>query len=139
MVGAVSFLHRGSSLNPHFHFHLVVLDGVLTEADDEVRFDEATHFSADDACERHTAHSRPTCVGFVSRPGLPSRSIVLVVVFDAPLIRPAAPTPRALVCVVPRGADVPLPPPRHWAVARSSRRLHDWLHHPPRFRPDLLR
>ena len=50
-IGAVSFLHRfGSSLNPHFHFHVVVLDGVFTETvDGEVRFDEATHFSADDA------------------------------------------------------------------------------------------
>jgi hypothetical protein len=49
-IGAVSFLHRfGSALNPHFHFHVVVLDGVFTEADDEVHFHEATHFSADDA------------------------------------------------------------------------------------------
>ncbi len=49
-IGAVSFLHRfGSSLNPHFHFHVVVLDGVFTGTDDGVRFDEATHFSADDA------------------------------------------------------------------------------------------
>jgi hypothetical protein len=49
-IGAVSFLHRfGSSLNPHFHFHLVVLDGVFTEIDGEARFDEATYFSADDA------------------------------------------------------------------------------------------
>jgi hypothetical protein len=49
-IGAVSFLHRfGAALNPHFHFHLVVLDGVFTEVDGEVRFHEATHFSADDA------------------------------------------------------------------------------------------
>ena len=50
-IGAVSFLHRfGSALNPHFHFHVVVLDGVFTgTVDGEVRFDEATHFSADDA------------------------------------------------------------------------------------------
>jgi hypothetical protein len=49
-IGAVSFLHRfGSALNPHFHFHLVVLDGVFTEVDGEVRFHEATHLSADDA------------------------------------------------------------------------------------------
>jgi hypothetical protein len=50
-IGAVSFLHRfGAALNPHFHFHLVVLDGVFTEiADGDVRFHEATHFSADDA------------------------------------------------------------------------------------------
>jgi len=39
-LGAVSFLHRfGSSLNPHFHFHLVVLDGVFDQAPDgTVRF-----------------------------------------------------------------------------------------------------
>ena len=49
-LGAISFLHRfGSSLNPHFHFHVVVLDGVSTEIDDGVRFDEATHFADDDA------------------------------------------------------------------------------------------
>jgi hypothetical protein len=47
-IGAVSFLHRfGAALNPHFHFHLVVLDGVFTEVNGEVRFHEATHFSAD--------------------------------------------------------------------------------------------
>jgi hypothetical protein len=49
-IGAVSFLHRfGAALNPHFHFRLVVLDGVFTETDGGVRFHEATHFSADDA------------------------------------------------------------------------------------------
>jgi hypothetical protein len=49
-IGAVFFLHRfGSALNPHFHFHLVVLDGVFTEVDGGVRFHEATHFSADHA------------------------------------------------------------------------------------------
>ncbi|MFO7894200.1 MAG: transposase [Longimicrobiales bacterium] len=50
-IAAVSFLPRfGSSLNPHFHFHVVVLDGVFTETEGgEVRFDEATHFSAADA------------------------------------------------------------------------------------------
>jgi Putative transposase/Transposase zinc-binding domain len=34
-LGAVSFLHRfGSSLNPHLHFHLVVLDGVFSQTSD---------------------------------------------------------------------------------------------------------
>jgi hypothetical protein len=49
-LGAVSFLHRfGSALNPHFHFHVVVLDGVFSEGDDgSVTFHEATHLSADD-------------------------------------------------------------------------------------------
>ena len=43
-LGAVSFLHRfGSALNPHFHFHLVVLDGVFAQVPDgTVRFDEAS-------------------------------------------------------------------------------------------------
>ena len=53
-MGAVSFLHRfGSSLNPHFHFHLVVVDGLFervggnsdqNRADPEsrLRFHEAT-------------------------------------------------------------------------------------------------
>jgi len=34
--GTVSFLHRfGSSLNPHFHFHLVVVDGLLARSEDD--------------------------------------------------------------------------------------------------------
>ena len=43
-LGALSFLHRfGSSLNTHFHFHAVVLDGVFArDADGEVRCHEAT-------------------------------------------------------------------------------------------------
>ncbi|MBR9988145.1 MAG: transposase, partial [Gemmatimonadetes bacterium] len=50
-LGAVSFLHRfGSSLNPHFHFHVVVLDGLFSEEPDgTVRFHEATHLTGDDA------------------------------------------------------------------------------------------
>jgi len=42
-LGAVSFLHRfGSSLNPHLHFHLVVVDGVFSRRDDrEAHFHEA--------------------------------------------------------------------------------------------------
>jgi hypothetical protein len=50
--GAVSFLHRfGASLNPHFHYHLCVLDGVYEAVEEEtgedvpstsVRFHEAT-------------------------------------------------------------------------------------------------
>jgi hypothetical protein len=48
-LGAVSFLHRfGSALNPHFHFHVVVLDGVFSMGDGSVTFHEATHLSADD-------------------------------------------------------------------------------------------
>ncbi|HUH12199.1 MAG TPA: transposase zinc-binding domain-containing protein, partial [Longimicrobiales bacterium] len=60
-LGAVSFLHRfGSGLNPHFHFHLVVLDGVFSEQPDGgVRFHEATHLSPDDAaCLAHTVQRR---------------------------------------------------------------------------------
>jgi len=34
-LGALTFLHRfGSSLNMHFHYHLVVLDGVFSQGDD---------------------------------------------------------------------------------------------------------
>ena len=42
-LGALSFLPRfGSSLNAHFHFHLVVLDGVFArDVDGEARFHEA--------------------------------------------------------------------------------------------------
>jgi len=46
-LGALSFLHRfGSSLNAHFHFHLVVLDGVFSRAvDGAVCFHEAAHLT----------------------------------------------------------------------------------------------
>jgi hypothetical protein len=49
-LGAISFLHRfGSALNPHFHFHVVILDGVFSEGDDgSITFHEATHLNADD-------------------------------------------------------------------------------------------
>jgi hypothetical protein len=49
-LGAVSFLHRfGSALNAHFHFHVVLLDGVFSEgADGSVTFHEAAHLSAGD-------------------------------------------------------------------------------------------
>ena len=60
-LGAVSFLHRfGAALNPHFHFHLVVLDGLFSEqSDGTVRFHEATHLRADDAHPlQHTVQRR---------------------------------------------------------------------------------
>jgi len=53
-LGAVSFLHRfGSSLNPHYHFHLCVVDGLFEKVENEadssstipntrLRFHEAT-------------------------------------------------------------------------------------------------
>ena len=46
-LGALSFIHRfGSSLNAHFHFHVVVLDGVFSRAEgDEVRFHEAARLT----------------------------------------------------------------------------------------------
>jgi hypothetical protein len=59
-LGAVSFLHRfGSALNPHFHFHVVVLDGVFSEGDDgSVTFHEAPHLSADDVLRLERALQR---------------------------------------------------------------------------------
>ena len=69
--GAVSFLHRfGSSLNPHFHYHLIVVDGLFrairddtdqTSANPEtpLRFHEATALTPQ-LLERlqHTIRSR---------------------------------------------------------------------------------
>ena len=48
-LGAVSFFHRfGSSLNVHPHYHLVVLDGVFSKADDsEIAFHEAHGLTPD--------------------------------------------------------------------------------------------
>jgi hypothetical protein len=69
--GAVSFLHRfGSSLNPHFHFHLCVVDGLFEGIEDDrdpnptnpntrLRFHEATtltHELLEDL--QHTIRSR---------------------------------------------------------------------------------
>jgi len=40
--GAVSFLHRfGSSLNPHFHHHLCVVDGIFEWAEGDTHQDPA--------------------------------------------------------------------------------------------------
>jgi len=46
-IGAVSFLHRfGSSLNAHFHYHVVVLDGVFTESEEGgAEFHEASELA----------------------------------------------------------------------------------------------
>jgi hypothetical protein len=46
-IGTVSFLHRfGSSLNVHPHYHVLVLDGVLSAApNDSARFHETVHLS----------------------------------------------------------------------------------------------
>ena len=47
-LGATSFLHRfGSSLNTHFHYHVVVLDGVFSQGpDSDARFHEAAHLDS---------------------------------------------------------------------------------------------
>lgn len=47
-IGAVSFLHRfGSSLNAHFHYHVVVLDGVFSESEEGgAEFHEASELEA---------------------------------------------------------------------------------------------
>ena len=60
-VGALSFLHRfGASLNAHFHFHVVVLDGVFSHASDgEVRFHEAARLMPEHWDElQHVVQSR---------------------------------------------------------------------------------
>jgi hypothetical protein len=56
-MGAVSFLHRfGSSLNPHFHYHVCVVDGLFERVEGDsgqdpaiqteaLRFREATALS----------------------------------------------------------------------------------------------
>ena len=70
-IGAVSFLHRfGSSLNPHFHYHLIVVDGLFEATRDDtdqtsanpespLRFHEATALTPQ-LLERlqHTIRSR---------------------------------------------------------------------------------
>jgi hypothetical protein len=47
-IGTVSFLHRfGSSLNTHFHYHVVVLDGVFSETEEGgVQFHEASELES---------------------------------------------------------------------------------------------
>ena len=50
-IGAVAFIHRfGALLNPHVHFHCVVVDGVFetdTEPGDSVQFHETPTLSAE--------------------------------------------------------------------------------------------
>ena len=51
-IAAISFPQRfGSSLNPHYHFHLLAVDGVLSEAESHgsggVRFHEATELGSE--------------------------------------------------------------------------------------------
>lgn len=50
-IGAVAFIHRfGALLNPHVHFHCVVVDGVFeaaTEACESVRFHETPALSSE--------------------------------------------------------------------------------------------
>jgi len=46
-MGAVSFLHRfGSSLNPHFHYHLYVVDGLFEKIEGEGSQDPAIQTEA---------------------------------------------------------------------------------------------
>ncbi|MFQ5524467.1 MAG: transposase zinc-binding domain-containing protein, partial [Acidimicrobiia bacterium] len=43
-MGALSFLHRfGSSLNPHYHHHLCVVDGLFEKMEGDTAQDPATH------------------------------------------------------------------------------------------------
>jgi hypothetical protein len=50
-LGAISFPQRfGSSLNPHYHYHVLALDGVISgDVERGVRFHEATGLEARDA------------------------------------------------------------------------------------------
>ena len=50
-LGAISFPQRfGSSLNPHYHYHVRALDGVVSgDVERGVRFHEATALEAPDA------------------------------------------------------------------------------------------
>jgi hypothetical protein len=68
-LGAVSFLHRfGSALNPHFHFHVVVLDGVFSDGDDgSVTFHEATHLTVDNVLRLEPTLQRRVLRLFVRR------------------------------------------------------------------------
>jgi hypothetical protein len=60
-LGAVSLLHRfGSSLNPHVHIHIVILDGLFAEDDDgSIRFHPASdHASVRIAGGDHAGRER---------------------------------------------------------------------------------
>jgi hypothetical protein len=50
-LGAISFPQRfGSSINPHYHYHVLALDGVISgDVEHGVRFHEATRLKARDA------------------------------------------------------------------------------------------
>ncbi|MGH7573621.1 MAG: transposase, partial [Longimicrobiales bacterium] len=68
-LGAVSFPHRfGSALNPHFHFHVVVFDGLFGQAEDgTLLFHEATRLNAEDIERTERAVQRRVLRLFVRR------------------------------------------------------------------------
>jgi hypothetical protein len=63
-LGAISFPQRfGSSLNPHYHYHLLALDGVISgDVERGVRFHEATSLEA--------RRGSPGPCGAVARPSM---------------------------------------------------------------------
>ncbi len=53
-IGALTFLHRfGSARNTHFHYHLVVLDGVSSESGDEGEDRDARFHAASQLTQAH--------------------------------------------------------------------------------------
>ena len=73
-IGAVAFIHRfGALLNPHVHFHCVVVDGVF-EADgaDGVRFHEARGIGPETIAEIQ-AHVRHRVLSVLARRGVLER------------------------------------------------------------------
>jgi hypothetical protein len=59
-LGAVSFIHRfGDSLRPHFHLHVLVIDGVFApDAEGAVQFYEALRLSDADVAAAEAAVRR---------------------------------------------------------------------------------
>jgi hypothetical protein len=97
-IGAVSFLHRfGSALNPHFHFHVVILDGVFSEGDDgSVTFHEATHLSADDVLRLERTLQRRVLRLFQRRGLLTEDTVEDMLTWQASGLSPASHAATAL-------------------------------------------
>jgi hypothetical protein len=84
-LGAVSFLHRfGSSLNPHFHFHIVILDGLFAEDDDgSIRFHPASDLGSRDIQRLQQTLRRRTLKLFLRRGLLDETAVANMLTWQA--------------------------------------------------------
>ena len=97
-IGAVAFIHRfGALLNPHLHFHCVVVDGVFeSDGDEQVHFHEA-HALAPEALDEIQAKVRLRLLRALTRRGLLERKDAQAMAgagAETPVVAAATPAPN---------------------------------------------